>query len=177
MNSDLVPWHSLAGEITIPRGVVAVIVGEIGSSDKEADRHSVWGSVNIMRQAWENEKLLTNAAIREMYENCKAELCAAIRDMDDLLFERIAEALKAEKKRQVLDCRRAIAYAFINLRYKYKNAKIPTEELKQETQSEWAQSRDEPFRKPNWSRDFEALGITEDFVIPEKRGRKIRKPN
>jgi hypothetical protein len=111
MNSDLVPWHSLAGEITIPRGVVAVIVGEIGSSDKEADRHSVWGSVNIM------------------------------------------------------------------LRYKYKNAKIPTEELKQETQSEWAQSRDEPFRKPNWSRDFEALGITEDFVIPEKRGRKIRKPN
>jgi hypothetical protein len=193
---ELVEFKTLAGKVTLPPQVISLIMGyDAGDSDTSAENRQILAFLRILQQGLENPELLKDKAIKEIFNAGKLLICDAVQQKIPYLLRHAADALEAAAKHKHLSRIQAIAFAFVNLRSKYENGKVPRAELEQEARREWAESvllyerrisiapgylqkhaqliedKMADFPESSWSRDFKDLGITPPLLEGRTQGR------
>ena len=137
--SELVEWTSLAGKITIPMKVQSLLIGS-QTGDEKARKRFDFMSLRIFQQSWENLSLLEDEFIKSVFDQWKTAICDAISSSNPYVFKHMAEAVEdaANRDRKSIGRLEAIALAFVNLRYRYKNGEVPRTELERESRHQWA---------------------------------------
>lgn len=182
----------------VPPQVREMLFGSQKSDDARIRNRGLYLSLLAWQQAEEDPSLLESDYVEEEFNRWRSKIFRAIANPDPDVFRLIADAVEAARDTESnsADQTLAIAWAFASLRAQNGKKKVDSKVLKEQTRYNWAflqlfasdrlrglpkdeernliERRIKNFVEPNWSREFENLGITH-LVAPGKGGRPPKK--